>query len=347
MITLATITLSMLLSGSGEPGTPTDDHGFVAYQAGIAAAEKSLRLGETRELRRWLDACPPAYRGWEWRHLDSITDTTTRTVPTVATPIRIVMAPSGDRCATVEGAAVRIRSWPDLAEITVIDGHDDAVYRAEFSPDGRRLITVSRDVTARTWDLDTGAEIARIDLANPAFAAATFDPTGAVAATCAWERDDAGSVFGVVWLWDPRTGDVLRRVRVGVKPLSAIRFTPDGAHLVVGSWDGLVHVLDADADETVPLSLPDEGIYNAVNDVAVSPDGHFVAAASKDRTTRVFDLATGDLVATLRGHLGYVEGVSFSPDGATLATSSIDATIALWTVGDWSRRTILRGSTGT
>lgn len=323
------------------------DCSFQTYQACMAAAEKSLRLSETRELRRWLDACDPRLRGWEWDHLDAITDTSASRASMPGTPIRIAMPPSGDRIAVVADARVHVLSWPALQALAVLEGHGDAVYRAEWSADGDRLITVSRDVTSRTWDASSGAEIARITLANPAFAAAAFDPAGKTAATCAWERDESGRVHGVVWVWDPATGEVRHRTRVGVKPLSSIRFDAGGSRILAGSWDGLVHVLDPAGGEIRRLALPDEGVYNAVNDVALSPDSRFAAAASKDGTTRVFDLDSGELVASLRGHGGYVEGVAFSPDGMLLATCSADATIAVWRTGDWTRRNVLRGASDT
>jgi WD40 repeat protein len=208
-------------------------------------------------------------------------------------------------------------------------------------------VTVARDQTSRVWEIASGSEISRIELPNPAFAAATFSPDGVLAATCAWERDEDRKVHGVVWIWDAATGELRSRQRVGVKPLSAIRFTPDSSRLLVGSWDGLMHVLDTDASEIRRLELPREGAYNAVNDIAISPDGRLVAAGSKDRTIRVFEIETGDLVASLRGHQGYVEGVAFSPDGAILASASVDATVRLWNAGDWSPGGTLRGNLDT
>lgn len=339
-LTIAALVTSLPLTvASGQAIDPID-----AYGAQIAAAEKSLRLGETRELRRWLDACAPELRGWEWRHLNAIADTSTREIAIGEAPTRVEVSPRGDQLAIVDGNNVRIVSWPGLEQLTVVDQHGGSVYCATFSPDGDRLITVSRDVTSRTWDLASGSEIARIELSNPAVAACAFGPSGDVAATCAWERDEHGSVHGVVWVWDPATGTLHHRERVGDKPLSSIAFTPDGERIVVGSWDGLVHVLDAEGRELVRCQLPDEGVYNAVDDIAISPDSRHVAAASKDRTVRVFSVSTGELAATLRGHDGYVRGVTFSPDGARIATCSIDSTCAIWDTSTWQRNSVLRGA---
>jgi WD40 repeat protein len=40
-------------------------------------------------------------------------------------------------------------------EISVLHGHDDVVLSAAFSPDGTRVVTASRDNTARIWDISS------------------------------------------------------------------------------------------------------------------------------------------------------------------------------------------------
>ena len=55
--------------------------------------------------------------------------------------------------------------------------------------------------------------------------------------------------------------------------------------------------------------------------VAFSPDGTLVAAASDDRSARVFDAATGAEVSRLN-YGGPVNVVAFSPDGTWVATGS-------------------------
>jgi WD40 repeat protein len=63
-----------------------------------------------------------------------------------------------------------------------------------------------------------------------------------------------------------------------------------------------------------------------------SPDGARIITASNDRTTRVWDAATGKEIAVLRGHEGSVRSAVFSPDGAGVVTASEDRTARLWDV---------------
>ena len=47
----------------------------------------------------------------------------------------------------------------DRAELLTLKGHTGSVWSASFSPDGSRIVTGSRDKTAKVWDAKTGAEL--------------------------------------------------------------------------------------------------------------------------------------------------------------------------------------------
>ena len=64
--------------------------------------------------------------------------------------------------------------------------------------------------------------------------------------------------------------------------------------------------------------------------MSFSPDGQTLASGSWDRTVRLWDVRTGDLIRTLTGHTSFVYSVSFSPEGQTLASGSSDGTVLLW-----------------
>ena len=54
------------------------------------------------------------------------------------------------------------------------------------------------------------------------------------------------------------------------------------------------------------------------------------ATGSQDKLVRLYDLSTGDIIATFEGHNHYITSVLFTPDGRTLASGSEDGTILLW-----------------
>jgi WD40 repeat protein len=67
-----------------------------------------------------------------------------------------------------------------------------------------------------------------------------------------------------------------------------------------------------------------------VTAVAFSPDGSSLVTGSADATIRSWDVETGALEMTLRGHRGYLNSVSFSPNGLFIVSAANDGTARVW-----------------
>jgi WD40 repeat protein/class 3 adenylate cyclase len=78
---------------------------------------------------------------------------------------------------------------------------------------------------------------------------------------------------------------------------------------------------------------------------AFSPDSQYLATTSRDKTVRLWDLASGETVRIFSGHTDIVGGVAFSPDGKYIATSSEDKTARLWDVATGETIRIFTGHT--
>ncbi|KAF2798827.1 hypothetical protein K505DRAFT_346348 [Melanomma pulvis-pyrius CBS 109.77] len=83
-----------------------------------------------------------------------------------------------------------------------------------------------------------------------------------------------------------------------------------------------------------------EGHSDHVNAVAFSLDRQLVASASRDKTIRLWEVATGTCYSTLEGHSEWVMAVAFSPDGQLVASASRDKTIRLWDAATGTCRTL-------
>src|SRR2546430_1488517 len=77
----------------------------------------------------------------------------------------------------------------------------------------------------------------------------------------------------------------------------------------------------------------------------ISPDGARIASASGDQTVKLWDAATGQETATLKGHTGEVYSVAFSPDGARIASASEDGKVKVWDATTGQENATLKGHT--
>jgi WD40 repeat protein len=75
-----------------------------------------------------------------------------------------------------------------------------------------------------------------------------------------------------------------------------------------------------------------QGHELAVISVATSPDSNFVATGSRDKSAKLWEVASGREVRSFLGHDFAVTALGFTHDGKTLVTGSNDKTIKLWDV---------------
>jgi WD40 repeat protein len=80
--------------------------------------------------------------------------------------------------------------------------------------------------------------------------------------------------------------------------------------------------------------------------VAFSPDGSRLASGGHDRTIKVWDTASGQMLRTLNGHTSRVNSVAFSPDGSRLVSASEDQTIKVWDTASGQELRTLKVRTG-
>lgn len=96
------------------------------------------------------------------------------------------------------------------------------------------------------------------------------------------------------------------------------------------------------------LGRPFTGHTDSVNDVAFSPDGRTLAAASDDHTVLLWDIASHRRLGTLTPFPEDIpEAVAFSPDGRTVAVGSYGNRTQLWDVASDRLLGTLVGPTST
>ena len=247
-----------------------------------------------------------------------------------AAVVRVDWSPDGTRCATgsFDGTvAVWDAATGTRLHVLAHETRPDAIL---FSPDGARIATVTTRDAVRLWDAATGTLIAQLHAPADDDGEMMSVPAG-FSADGAWLA--AGARDGAVRLWRVRDGSPGPMLTTPHRPVSSVQFFPDGERVAVAGGISEASVYAVASGKRL-RTLPHAG---EVLLATVSPDGRFVATASRDRSAIVWDAATGAPTGVVVRHGAGVNQVTFTADSARLATASDDGTAQLWDVATGRR----------
>ena len=250
------------------------------YFASVVAAQNSFATFRPGQARKLLAACPDHLRNWEWGYVQYLCN----------------------------------------QELLRGKIHNQAIFDAGFSPDGRYVATAGEDCSLRVREVATADEIHILRGHKWTVRTARFFSDG--------RRILSASFDGTAREWDVQSGQQILLIEAGQQRLWYVAPSPDGERIATAGEDGTVRLWNAGTGEAL-LTIPaHQG--NAFH-VVFSPDGSRLATSGGDQVARLWDAATGAGLRTLEGHLAAVKSVEFSPDGRFLATvGDEDCTARIW-----------------
>jgi WD40 repeat protein len=179
-----------------------------------------------------------------------------------------------------------------------------------FSPNGQ-LIAIARSPKVCLFDALSGRE--ELAFRNTGTVSFSFSPDGSILAT--------GEEGFDVRLWNTRTGELIRRIRVeglageGVEAV----FSPDGRKLLVGGHYANELLLYDAKSGLVEQRM--QGHQGALRSVAFMPDGISGLSAAADGSLRLWHMKDGRLLATIwllpasNVSSPSCDWINFTPDG--------------------------------
>jgi WD40 repeat protein len=202
--------------------------------------------------------------------------------------------------------------------------HTGAVVRVRFSRDGSRLLTASMDASTRVWRTADGELAFALSHAGAVWDA-EFSEDG--------KRIVTASIDKTALLWNAADGERLAEIKEHKAGVKRAAFLPNGS-LVTADGSGMTLVSTTSGKTTLAIATSSVSpIENrAVNDIAISHDGKWIATASSDGSTKVWSASTGKLVVEVEGNGGGIRQVLFSPNGQQVVVSDYGDNTRIWSL---------------
>ena len=279
----------------------------------------------------------PDLRGFEWRHLWTLTrGTCSFKLPQPAELVGSLMySPDGESVATFSAdKSDRLKVW-NLKTRRERFRIADAASFGGFSANGRWLVVGGADGSLNVCDAETGKVIFSVPRVGEIVAFAP-DSNSVVS------MDTNGNVM-VLKLEIQRAGPIVTRLtrRDSDHGTGApLAVTPDGHWLAVIRPGGAADREDSGIEmwdtvnQTQPKFLP---IKRQIRTQQFSPDGQWLAVGDGNGWIHLWNRTTME-TRPFQAHELPILSLAFSPDGQTLATGSSDETIQLWEVATLAQK---------
>lgn len=293
-------------------------------------------------------------------------------LPSRSAPVRVTFSPDGTQLAMGErtglvtlwrlprqvlsadepaapGGPVQIAAGKSLPRH--LKGHQAAIEALAFTADGRKLISISQDNTARCWDVDHQEESRVVQKGRGQIDSLSHSPDGRYLVEASMKD---GIHLHDLTSTDPPHALTTRGSRRAV-------FSPDGRTIAGGPdhcvtlWDAKTGDLLATLAEADPAEQDPVNGFSTLGALGFSPDGRWLAAGvgalynfsvDAPQKVMVFDVAQRKAHRTFATPT-QVSAVAFSADGKLLAAAGHNGTVWLWDTSSWEEIGRWQGPAGT
>lgn len=217
-------------------------------------------------------------------------------------------------------------------------GHSNALNTSSYSPNGKYIITASKDNTAKLWSAEDGKLLMEFKAHTDQILSARFSPNSKYLVTAGWDS--------TARIWNIEDGKLIRTIKLNGYICTAV-FSPSCTEDKDGGQYVLTTCFDCTGNSvgiwgtTDGKMLPGISFPSSILTALYSPNRQYIITASADSMIRCWNTSTGKIIRTIRvpGFLLYNPG--FSPPsvddpagGKYIITACTDKTIKVWNFED-------------
>jgi COMPASS component SWD3 len=252
----------------------------------------------------------------------------------------IAQYPQG-RIASIKKFGVQVWNLDSGATIHQLKGHSSYVIDVVATPDGKQLISASKDKTIRIWNLESGELVRILHGHSQQVNSVVVSPDG--------QYLFSGSRDKTIKIWNLHTGEELKTLSGKSSAIFKLALSADGKLIVSATQRDTIKVWDWQSGKLLhTLSSGSTGFIKIV----IHPHGPLYSYDGSNKI-RVWDLATGKLLSTIQPypdvdpeifkcadgteihlpcHPIAVESLAVMPDGQTLMIGGMDGSIKVWAI---------------
>ncbi|RDB21224.1 Nuclear distribution protein PAC1 [Hypsizygus marmoreus] len=256
--------------------------------------------------------------------------------------VRVAFHPQYSILASAsEDATVKIWDWETGEFERTLKGHTKAVSDVEFDHKGHLLVTCSSDLFIKIWDSQNEWKNTKTFPGHDhSVSTVRFMPGDQFIVSASRDR--------TIRIFDVASTHLVRTIAGHSEWVRCVLPSDDGRLLASGSKDHTVRIWDALTGESKfelrghendveVVAFAPIAAYAAIRELARIPNtdrtkrpGLYIASGARDKSIKLWDTSSGQMLRSLAGHDNWVRALAFHPSGKYLLSASDDKTIRVW-----------------